>query len=42
MVNDIINIVFENSDDSDDPYDIKFRDFYERERISHDQRVGFG
>lgn len=41
MVNDIMNILFENSDESDDPHQIKFRDFYEREKISHDQKVGF-
>lgn len=40
MVDSIMRIVIENSDDNDGPQ-LKFGDFYEREKINFNGRVGF-
>jgi hypothetical protein len=41
MVNDIMNIVFETADESDEPPEGTFKAFYEQQKQSHDNRVGF-
>ena len=40
MVDSIMRMVVENSDDNDGPT-LKFGDFYEREKVNFNGRVGF-
>lgn len=40
MVDDIISMIIENTDESDGPK-LKFSDFYEREKLKYDNLVGF-
>jgi hypothetical protein len=42
MVNDIMSMVFNSIDESEEPEELKFRDFFEKRRASYGDKVGFG
>jgi hypothetical protein len=42
MVNDIMSMVFNSIDETEEPEELKFRDYFEKRRASYGDKVGFG